>query len=57
MTINFAITDRILIGTECSYYFKRSKQITTASFSSVLETKGKSFNLLLPSVLYLYFKF
>ncbi len=73
VTLTYAITDRILIGTEASYYFIRSARTLevqsknyTSSFGSpeVLtvntendETKGMDFNLQLPVALFLIVTF
>ncbi len=73
VTLTYAITDRILIGTEASYYFIRSKQtleVQEKNYSSSFggpeiltvttqkdETKGMDLNLQLPVALFLIITF
>ena len=60
-TLNFKITNRILLGTECTYYFRFGKNSlkTTSSFSPPEETsdKSKQFLFTVPAVLILIVKF
>ncbi len=57
-TLNFQIAEKILIGTEASYYFKSGKQkIEDPTVSVRTEHKQRSFNLAVPAVLYLILRF
>lgn len=63
-TLNFQITNRILLATEANYYYKSGSTATTASTSSPgfnNETKTSSdftrFQFTLPAVIYLIVKF
>jgi len=57
-TLNFQVAEKILIGTEASYYFKSGKQkIEDHTVSVNTEHKQRSFNLAVPSVLYLILRF
>lgn len=60
-TLNFKITNRILLGTECTYYFRSGKNSTkiTTSFSPPEERsdKSKQFLFTVPAVLILIVKF
>jgi len=60
-TLNFKITERILLGTECTYYFRAGKSSlkTSSSFGPTEETKDKSTQFLFtpPAVLILIIKF
>ena len=61
VSLNFKITDRILLGTECTYYFRSGKSSlkTTSSFGGSEETsdKSKQFLFTAPAVLLLIIKF
>lgn len=57
ITINYVITDRLIIGTEASYYFKAAtEKITDPSLPTGSENKFKSLNLSVPAVLFLIIK-
>lgn len=56
-TFNYVITDKIIVGTEASYYFKSAtEKIKNPTFPTRTENKFKSFNLAVPSVIYLILK-
>jgi hypothetical protein len=61
VSLNFKITDRILLGTECTYYFRSGKSslLTTSNFGGTEETsdKNKQFIFTAPAVLLLIIKF
>ncbi len=61
VTLNYKITDRILLGTECTYYF-RAGENSLKSFSNFgpseeTSDKSKQFLLTVPAVLILIVKF
>lgn len=57
ITLNYVISDRLMVGTEASYYFKTAtEKITDPSAPANSENKFKSFNLAVPAVLYLIIK-
>lgn len=61
VTLNYKITDRIILGTECTYYFRAGKNTlkSSSSFGPIEETtdKEKQFLLTVPAVLILIVKF
>jgi hypothetical protein len=61
LTLNYKITDRIIIGTETTYYMKFGKNSTEDTLSSGSKTntdqKFKKIQLALPAVLLLIIKF
>lgn len=59
-TLNYAFNDRMLLGTEGSYYLKFNKETRTLSSpqsSPPNTSKTKSFVPVLPTAIYLIFKF
>lgn len=60
VTLNYAISDKILVGTEANYYFKTFtiKQFQESpGFSDSQQRKTKSFQLNVPAVIFLILKF
>lgn len=60
VTLNFLATDRIVVGTEASYYLKFITQKQTQTNTGINpppDAKLKSFQLNLPAVLFLMWKF
>lgn len=60
VTLNYNITNRILLGTECTYYFRSAKNNSTTSSSGVKEEtsdKSKQFLFTPPVVLLLIVNF
>lgn len=59
-TLNFIISDRVVLGTEASYYFKSVNEESTSSApqgGTLPAGRFKTLTLALPSVLYLSVKF
>jgi hypothetical protein len=58
-SLNYVFTERLIIGTEASYYFKGgTEKIKDPSLpASTQNSKSRSFNLAVPSVIYLILKF
>jgi hypothetical protein len=58
VTLNYQISDRILVGTEASYYYKSSKQEQEINGSSQGDgDKLKQLTFSVPAVIYLFVKF
>jgi hypothetical protein len=57
MGLNFLITPRILVGTEATYYFKRTKETQKVTDLNTQTERFRDFSLLVPAVLYLNVKF
>lgn len=61
VTLNYTITDRILIGTEATYYFKsikeRIKSDVAIGTSDDTTEKSKRFQFAVPSVIFMILKF
>jgi hypothetical protein len=61
VTLNYKITDRILLGTECTYYFRAGKNTlkSSSNFGPTEETSDKEnqFLFTVPAVLILIVKF
>jgi hypothetical protein len=56
-TLNYLLTDRLIVGTEGSYYFKSTDEERAVTTQPRQNTKLKSFNVVTPSVIYLIFRF
>lgn len=56
-TINFFLSDQIILGTEASYYYKSLSTTQKATGVQDISNPSKSFTLVVPAVLYLVMKF
>lgn len=56
-TLNFVLTDRLMVGTEGSYYFVGGKVKTSNTNEPIRTNKARSFTLSTPAVIFLIFRF
>jgi hypothetical protein len=55
-SLNFNITDRIILGTDGSAYFKKSKETQEVTDRPDMTEKFKNFSFTVPAVLFVYIK-